>query len=146
MYKPGKGNTKNDKPLKLVNQFTYLGSHISSTKSDVSIRKSNAWITIDSLTTRRKFNFSDKIKREFFQAVVVSITVWLHHLDFNKTIGEKARWELQKDDVCSFELILAAVPDKTAAVRLPASHFKNHPSKTSKTWWVLLEKHGQTHK
>ena len=36
----------------------------------------------------------------------VSTTVWLHHLDFNKTLGEKARWKLLKDTACCFGLVL----------------------------------------
>ena len=39
----------NGKPLKLVNQFTYLSSNISSTESDVNIGK--AWMAIDKLST-----------------------------------------------------------------------------------------------
>ena len=34
---------------------------------------------------------SDKIEQEFFQVLPVSTTVWLHHLDLNKMLGEKAR-------------------------------------------------------
>ena len=26
----------------------------------------------------------------------ISTTVWLHHLDFSETLGEKVRWELNK--------------------------------------------------
>ena len=37
------------KPLKLVDQFTYLGSNISSTESDVSIRIGKARTTFDRL-------------------------------------------------------------------------------------------------
>ena len=33
---------------------------------------------------------------------------WLHRLDVNKTIGEKAKWEIQKDAMCCFEQILEA--------------------------------------
>ena len=40
----------------------------------------------------------------------VSTTVWLHHLDFSKIPGEKARWELHKDPICCFEQILEAAP------------------------------------
>ena len=40
----------NGKPLKLVDQFIYLGSNISSTKSDVNICIGKAWTAIDSLS------------------------------------------------------------------------------------------------
>ena len=38
----------------------------------------------------------------------VSTIVWLHNLDFNETLGEKARWELLKDAVNRFEQIQQA--------------------------------------
>ena len=37
-------------PLKLVEKFTYLGSNILSTESDVSIHLRKAWIAIDWLS------------------------------------------------------------------------------------------------
>ena len=40
-------STLNDKPLKLVEYFTYLGSNISSTEGDVNIGK--AWTAIKRL-------------------------------------------------------------------------------------------------
>ena len=36
----------------------------------------------------------------------VSTTVWLHHLDFKKVLGEIEIWELHKAARCSFEQIL----------------------------------------
>ena len=40
----------NDKPLKLVDLFVYLGSNISSIESDVITRIGNAWAAIKKLT------------------------------------------------------------------------------------------------
>ena len=40
-------STLSAKPLKIIEQFTYLGNIISSTESDVNIGK--AWTAIDSL-------------------------------------------------------------------------------------------------
>ena len=74
---------------KIVDQFTYLGSNISSTENDASIRIANAWIAIC------RFSF-DKIKRDFFQAVFMS-TMWMNHLGCNETSREKAEWVLHKD-------------------------------------------------
>ena len=39
----------------------------------------------------------------------VSIIVWLHDLEFNETLGEKARWRLHKDVTLFFEQFLEAV-------------------------------------
>ena len=64
------------KPLKLVDQFQYLGSNISSTESDVNICLVKVWNDLDKLLIRRKPDISNKIKRVFFQAVAVSIQLY----------------------------------------------------------------------
>ena len=63
----------------------------------------------------------------------VSTILWLPHMDFNKALRQKVRWELHKDVVCCFEQILEAAPHKTAAVWPFASHLSNNPNKTNKT-------------
>ena len=72
-------STWNDQPLKLVDHFTYLDSNISSTEypwwNKAEIIPSCSWITT---------------------------IVWLHQLDLNKTIAEKAEWELYNDMAHSF--------------------------------------------
>ena len=47
----GFSSSLNDKPLKLVYQFIYLGSNFLSTETDVSMHKGKALITFDRLTT-----------------------------------------------------------------------------------------------
>ena len=47
----------------------------------------------------------------------VNATVWLHHMDSNEKLGEKACWELHKDVVYCFEQIMVAALDKAAVVR-----------------------------
>ena len=46
----------------------------------------------------------------------ISTTVQLHKLDSKETLWEKARWELHKDSVYSFEQIMESTPYKTAVV------------------------------
>ena len=65
----------NGKLLKFVDQFTYLGSNISSTESDVSLGKT--WLALNNLLIIWKSNLSDKINWEFLQAVAVSTPVEL---------------------------------------------------------------------
>ena len=60
-------------PLKLVDKFTYLGSSVSSTEKDIDTRLTKAWTDIDSLSIIWKSDLTDKMKRSFFQAAVVSI-------------------------------------------------------------------------
>ena len=62
--------------LKLVDKFTYLGSSISSTEKDIDTRLTKAWTAIDRLSIIWKSNLTDKMKRSFFQAAVVSILLY----------------------------------------------------------------------
>ena len=62
---------------------------------------------------------------EFFQTIV-----WMHHLDPNKTNGEKARWELGNNTNGCFEQIQEAALHKTAAVQPPTTYLINQPRHT----------------
>ena len=57
----------------LEDKFTYLGSSVSSTEKDIDTRLTKAWTAIGSLSIIWKSDLTDKIKRSFFQAAVVSI-------------------------------------------------------------------------
>ena len=82
----------NGKLLKLVDYFVYHGSNISSTEIYVSIRIGKVWTAIDRLTTLRKSDLSEEIERILPRCSSVSTIVWLHHLDFHKTLTEKFLW------------------------------------------------------
>ena len=67
--------------LNLVDKFTYLGSSVSSTEKDIDRLQTKAWTAIDRLSIIRKSNLTDKMKRSFLQAAIVSIllygcTIW----------------------------------------------------------------------
>ena len=62
--------------LKLVDKFTYLGSSVSSTEKDINTWLTKAWTAIDKLSVIWKSNLTDKIKRNFFQAGVMSILLY----------------------------------------------------------------------
>ena len=62
--------------LKLVDKFTYLGSSASSTKKDIDTRLTKAWTATDRLSIMWKPDLTDKMKRSFFQAAVVSILLY----------------------------------------------------------------------
>ena len=78
MYFNQKGDisTLHGTSLKLVDKFTYLGSSFSSTEKDIDTRLTKAWTSIDRLSIIWKSNLSDKMKRSFFQAAVVSILLY----------------------------------------------------------------------
>ena len=62
--------------LKLVDIFTYLGSSVSSTEKDIDTRLTKAWTAIDRLSIIWKSDLTDKMKRSFSQAAVVSILLY----------------------------------------------------------------------
>ena len=69
-------STLDGTPLKLVDKFTYLGSSVSSTEKNIDTRLSKAWTAIDRLSMIWKSDLTDKMKRSFFQAAVVSILLY----------------------------------------------------------------------
>ena len=69
-------STLDGAPLKLVDKFTFLGRSISSTEKDIDTRLTKAWTAIDRLSVIWKLGLTDKMKRSFFQAAVVSIVLY----------------------------------------------------------------------
>ena len=75
-------STLNSSSLKLVDKFTYLGSSVSSTETDIDMRLIKAWAAINKLSVIWKSDLTDKMKRSFFQAAIMSImlngcTTWM---------------------------------------------------------------------
>ena len=62
--------------LKLVDKFIYLGSSVSSSEKDINTRLTKAGRAIDRLSIIWKSDLIDKMKRNFFQAVVASILLY----------------------------------------------------------------------
>ena len=69
-------STLNGSSQKLVDKFTYLGSIVSLTVTDINTQLAKAWTAIDRLSVTWKSNLIDKMKRSFFQAAVVSILLY----------------------------------------------------------------------
>ena len=77
----GNISTLNGSFLKLVDKFTNLGSSVSSTETNINTHLAKAWTDINRLLAIWKSNLMDKMKRNIFQAVAVSIllyecTIW----------------------------------------------------------------------
>ena len=53
-----------------------LGSSVSSTEKDIDTRLTKAWTAINRLSSIWKSDLTDKMKRSFFQAAVVSILLY----------------------------------------------------------------------
>ena len=69
-------STQGGTSLKLVDKFTYLGSSVSSTEKDIDTLLTKAWTAIDKLSIIWRSDLTDKMKRSFFQAAVVSILLY----------------------------------------------------------------------
>ena len=62
--------------LNLGDKLTYQGSSVSSTQKDIDTRLTKVWTATDRLSVIWKSNLTDKRKRSFFQAAVVSILLY----------------------------------------------------------------------
>ena len=69
-------STRDGNYLKLVDKFTYLGSSVLSTEKDIDTRLTKAWTAIAKLSVIRKSDLTDKMKRSFIRAAVVSILLY----------------------------------------------------------------------
>ena len=77
-------STLNGSSLKLVDKFTYLGSSVSSTETDINSRLAKVWTANDRLSVIWMSDLTDKIKRSFFSSTIrVDIAVWMHYMDAN---------------------------------------------------------------
>ena len=133
--------------LKLVDKFTYLGSSISSTEKDIDTRVTKAWTAIDRLSIIWKSNLTDKMKRNFFQAAVVSIllygcTTW--------TLTKRLEKKLDGNYTRMLRAILNKSwqqhPHKAPTIRSPTTYHENYTSLTNQTCRTLLEKQGRDRK
>ena len=59
-------STLNGSPLNLVDKFTYLGSSVSSTKTDINTQLAKAWTAIYRLLVIWKSDLTNKMKCIFF--------------------------------------------------------------------------------
>ena len=75
-YQTGDISTLDETSRKLVDNFTYIGSSVSSTEKDIDTRLTKARTAIDRLSIIWKSDMTDKMKRSFFQAEVVSILLY----------------------------------------------------------------------
>ena len=134
----GNISTLDGTPLKPVDKFTYLGSSVSSTEKDIDTRLTKLWTAINGLSIIWKSDLTDKMKRSFFQAAVVSIllygcTTWTLTKRLKKLDGNYTR-------------MLWAILNKS---------WRQHPTRhqlyghlhpgTKTTHRTLLEKQGRTY-
>ena len=62
--------------LKKVKYFNYLGRFIGSTEHDIDVRIAKAWGAITSMTKLWKSKLLERLKRNFFRAIVESVLTY----------------------------------------------------------------------
>ena len=71
-------------------KFTFLGSSVSTTETNIDTPLTKAWTANDSLSVIWKSDLTDKMKRSFFQTAVVSILLYgCTTLTLSKRMEEK---------------------------------------------------------
>ena len=71
-----KARSVNGTQLKSVDNYTYLGSEISSMDKKIKIRIAKSWSALDKLSSIWKSNLTATLKRNFFRAVVESVLLY----------------------------------------------------------------------
>ena len=128
-------STVNGSSLKLVDKFTYLGSSVSSTKTDINTWQIKAWTTINWLSVTWKSDLTDKIKRSFFQTAVVSIllygcTTW--------TLTKR----LEKKIDSNYTRMLRAILNRSWRKHPTKQQLYGHLTPITKTIQVRRSRHG----
>ena len=121
-------STLNSSFLKLIDKFTYLGSSVSSTETDIDTRLTKAWTAINRLSVIWKSDLTDKMKQFLPSSDRFDTVIWMHYMDANKTAGQKAWRQLHKNAVSNIEQVLEATLNNAAAVRPPTTHHENYPN------------------
>ena len=124
MCKPGKAIWQSIYLSELVFKFTNLYSKNSSTERDVNTHLAKVWTAVDRLSIMWKPDLSDKRKRDFFQAVVVSLL--LHGCTtktLTKLMEKKVRWKLHENAVYCWTNPGSNTPlKKTPTIQLHTCH------------------------
>ena len=130
-------STLNGSSLKLVDKFIYLGSSVSSTETDIDTWLAKAWTAIDRLSVIWKSDLTDKIKRSFFQAAVLSIllygcTAWTltkcieKKLDGNYTRMQRAILNKSWRQQPSKEQLYGHLPPITKTIKIRRTRYVGH--------------------
>ena len=94
-------------------KFTYLGSCVSSTEKDIDMQLTKAWAAINKLSIIWKSDLTDKMKRSFSQAAVMSVQL------YGCTTWTLTKW-LEKKLDGNYTRMLRAILNKS---------WRQHPTK-----------------
>ena len=121
---------------KLVDKFAYLRSSASSIEKDIDIRLTKAWAAIDWISVIWKADLADRIKRSFFQAVVVSI------LQYGCTTWMLTKWMEKKLDG-KYTSMLRAILNKSWGQHPTNHQLYGHLPPITKTIKVRRTRHAE---
>ena len=130
----GNISTLNGNSLKLVDKFTYIGSSVSSTETDIDTRLAKAWTANDSLSVIWKSDPTDKIKSSLFHAAVESILLYGYN-----TWTLTKRMEKKLDS--NYTRMLQAILNKSQRLNSTKQQLNCHLSPITKTIKIRRTKH-----
>ena len=130
----GNISTLDETSLKLVDKFTYLESSVSSTEKDIDTQLMKAWTAIDKLSIIWKSDLTDKMKRHFFQAAVVSILL------YGCTTWTLTKW-LEKKLDSNYTIMLRAILNKSWRQHSTRHQLYGHQPPIIKTIQVRRTRH-----
>ena len=130
----GEISTLDGNSLKLVDKFTYLGCSVSSNEKDIDTWLTKAWKAIDRLSIIWKSDMTDKMKRSFFQAAVVSI------LKYGCTTWTLTK-RLEKKIDGNYTKMLRAILNKSWRQRPTKHQLYDHLPSLTKTIQVRRTRH-----
>ena len=121
--------------LKLVDKFTYQGSSVSSTEKDIDTWLTKAWTTINRQSIIWRSDLTDKMKRSFFQAAVISIllygfTTWM----LTKRLEKKLDGNYTRIYVCVCVCVLTPLKQRQFLSGFSPIPIQNFPSH----WQVVM--------
>ena len=130
----GNISTLNGSSLKLVDKFTYLGSSVSSTDTDIDTQQAKAWTAIDRLSVIWKSDLTDKMKHSFFQAAVVFI---LLHGCTKWTLTKRMEKKLDGN----YTIMLRAISNKSLRQHPTMQQLYGHLPPITKTIKIRRTRH-----
>ena len=137
----GNISTVNGSTLKLADKFTYLGSNVSSTETNIDTRLAKAWTIIDRLSVMWKSDLTDKMKHSFFQAVIMSIllyggTTWTLIVTLFLHL-----FKMKKKLFSNYTRMLRAILNKSSRQHPTKHQLYGHPSTITKTIKIRGTRH-----
>ena len=127
-------STLNGSSLKLADKFTYQGSSVSSTETDVDTWLTKAWTAINRLSVIWKSDLTNEMKCSFFQPAIVLILL------YGCTTWTLTKW-LEKKLDGNYTRMLWAILNKSGRQHPTKQQLYSHLPPITKTIQVRQTRH-----